>query len=295
MFSGKFEVKGRKVLITGGSQGLGAELALKCVERGANVTILARTKTKLIETVKRIESKKIDKDQLVDYRAVDLSDYEATAVALKDINADVVFFCAGASIPKIFTDLTPTELKQGIDINLKTSINVSHIIMKQMIQEKKLYNRHFIYCSSILAIYPFIGYGQYAPSKAGIRALSDILRQEGAPFGIKVHTIFAGNFKSEGFDKEELTKPEITRQIEGPSDAISVDKCSSIILKYLDQGYEIIFTDFIGWFLYGGMLGFSPTVFWIVQPFLAFLIALISPIYRMMVNRDITNYYKKQK
>ncbi|CAK0791348.1 unnamed protein product, partial [Prorocentrum cordatum] len=50
----RIKVSGKHVVITGGSQGLGKALALLCVQRGARVTIVARTASKLEEACAEI-------------------------------------------------------------------------------------------------------------------------------------------------------------------------------------------------------------------------------------------------
>jgi short-subunit dehydrogenase len=300
MLPGQFDVKGKTVVITGGSQGLGAQLAQQVFQRGAHhVVIMARTEANLKSTIAKIEQHRVNEEQKLEYRAVDLSCYEEAERALDGVEPDVVLFCAGASVPKLFTDLTPEELKKGIDINLGTAANVAHIAFAKMCKAGKEPavngSRHLVFCSSVLAVFPFIGYGQYAPSKAAIRALADVLRHEGAPFGIRVHTVFAGNFASEGFAVEEKTKPAITSTIEGASSAITVERCAQIVLWFLDHGYETIFTDVVGWVLYSGMLGFSPRVLAIPQAVLALLLALITPIYMVFVRRDVASYFNKSK
>ena len=98
------------------------------------------------------------------------------------------------------------------------------------------------------------------------------------------------------FDVEEnKTKPEITKNIEGSSYPISCEKCANIIIDSLDRGFETITTDFIGWVLTTISLGLSPRIFGPLQAILGFIIALIAPIISWFIDRDIKNYFKKQK
>lgn len=47
--------EGQHIFITGGSQGIGQSLAQQFVQRGANVTIVSRTQSKLDDVVRQIE------------------------------------------------------------------------------------------------------------------------------------------------------------------------------------------------------------------------------------------------
>jgi 3-dehydrosphinganine reductase len=57
MFPGRkhFPVAGRTVVVTGGSQGMGKQLAILLAAKGANVVIVARTVSKLKAALKEIE------------------------------------------------------------------------------------------------------------------------------------------------------------------------------------------------------------------------------------------------
>ncbi|CDR43780.1 CYFA0S12e04258g1_1 [Cyberlindnera fabianii] len=299
MLSGQLSVKDKHVVITGGSQGLGAEMGRQLVLKGASsVTLIARTETKLKAVVNTIKEVRVSDKQVVSYIAADVSVYKECEDAVRSLEfaPDLVFLCAGSSIPKLLLDLTPKELEQGVAVNYNTALFFSHAVFKRMATSPAVpYARHIVFCSSVLALYPFIGYGQYAPSKAAIRSLSDIMRHEGLPFNIKVACVYAGNFASEGFAEEEKTKPVITREIEGPSSPITVEKCAEIVLWWLDRGYQTIYTDMIGWFLGAGSLGFSPRVAGLLQIVVALLLAIIGPIYVLICERDIKKFFKKQQ
>ena len=297
MLSGQFNVKGKNVVITGGSQGLGAELGRQMVMKGASsVVLIARTQSKLAQVVENIKKFRLDEEQEVTYAVADLCNYDSCAQVVEQLSKpDIVFLCAGSSIPKLLLDLTAEELQQGVSINYNTALFFTHAVLKLMSSQTVGHKRYLVYCSSILGIFPFIGYGQYAPAKAAIRSLSEVVRQEAAQYNIGVSCVYPGNFASEGFDEEEKTKPAITKQIEGPSDAITVEKCAEIILWWLDHGYEVVFTDMIGWFLSCGMLGMGPRVFGVLQVFVALLLSIVAPVYSIIMRRDIRNYFRTKR
>lgn len=298
MFAGHFDVNGKHVVVTGASQGLGAELGRQVILRGAaSVVLIARTQRKLDGVVQNIKKFRLRDSQRVEYVSADLADYNECLRAVDALadSPDVVFLCAGSSVPKLFMDLTQKELEAGIAINYNTSLYFSHAAMKRMTCQNVPYKRKLVFCSSVLAVFPFIGYAQYAPSKAAIRALSDVLQHEGEHYGIDVACVYPGNFASEGYEEEEKTKPSITKDIEGASAAITVEKCADIILWWLDHGYSTVYTDMIGWFLGCGMLGMGPRVFGPLQVVVSLLLAIIAPVYMWITRRDIKNYFKATK
>ncbi len=51
------KLDGKTVLITGGASGIGKQLAIRCAEEGANISICSRTESKLMETKRVCEEK----------------------------------------------------------------------------------------------------------------------------------------------------------------------------------------------------------------------------------------------
>lgn len=319
-----FNPEYKTAVVFGASQGLGADIALRLYQRKCGVVLVARTEDKLKEQVARIrgqttsvsqptsaefssESTPTPLDPLLEYSVCDIADYDS-CVKLWDhllntleVDPDFVFCCAGNSVPKLFGDLTGKELASGVNTNYLTAANAVHSGFKAVLQKnageliKTFKLRHVILFSSVTAPFPFIGYSQYAPMKAAVSALSLVLRQELMSYNYRVSCVYAGNFASEGFYEEEKTKPEITKVIEGPSDAMSPLDCCDMIFDKLAKGYDSIYTDFIGWVLGLSVLGTQPRnwgffqvlmllLFLIAEP-IAFIIFVVLPIRKYLQPR----------
>ena len=296
----KFETKGKLAVISGGSQGLGKSLAKELVKGGASVIIVSRTEATLKETAKELQEI-IDSDQssedykqYVKYIAADVSKHEESVRVFDEIGAipDIVGCFAGTSIPGLFTEMDGSQLDKGVDLGYKTSLHFSHAGLKAMIKADDDERRHLIFCISCVAFYSFIGYGSYAPGKAAIRSLADILRQECMPYNIRVTTVAPGNMDTPGFEQEEKTKPEITRKIEGPSTPLDPDVVAKQVMKDLRRGQQMIYTDLIGWLLSGLQLGTSPRTWAPLQTLIAIVLIVIAPILSWFVERDIKSYFK---
>lgn len=297
---------GKTAVIVGASQGLGAELAILLYKEGCSVVLVARREAKLQEQVEKISlltSK--SSEATATYIASDVSKYEG-AVSLwnqvfeRDQDPDFVFCCAGSAVPKLLDDITPDEINTGIDTNYKTAFNTIHAMFKKVKSAHNIpYNqhkkRHVVLCSSVVAFFPFIGYGQYAPMKAALLSLSLILRHELGPYNFRVSCVFPGNFLSEGYEIEQASKPEITRTIEGPSNAILAQECAEIVLDKLSKGYDTVTTDFIGWLLGCSTLGMLPRSWGLFQVILSFFLLIIAPIANIVIYNDITKYFKERE
>lgn len=200
--------------------------------------------------------------------------------------------CAGGSIPKLFTDLTPKELEMGVKVNYMTTLFVVHRAM-QLVP-----TAHVMLFSSATAFFPFIGYSQYAPAKVSLKALASILRHE-LP-NTRISCIYPGNFYSEGYILEEMSKPEITRSIEGSSYPISCEECCDKIVWWLQHGYDDITTDSVGWLLMSLDMGLNKhnnnSAYWFLQ-WLVGVAAnlLIVPFYMVLCSYQIRKWHQKNK
>lgn len=286
------------VVISGASQGLGASIAKELVKEGANVVIVSRTEKKLQAKVAELKKMaKYGERQRISYIAADVSDAEDCKRVFKEIAdvPDIVLCCAGNAHPGLFVDIETEVLEQNLKNVYCTSLYFSHAGMKAMIKGDISKKRHLVFCSSVLAVFPFIGYAGYGPAKAATRALADILRQECIPYNIRVTNILPGNMDTEGFAEEEKTKPEITRIIEGSSKPLDPDQVAIQVIKDLNKGRQMIYTDFIGWVLSANMLGVSPRTLGFFQALLAVFFAFFGGIVNWTIENDIRKYFAKNK
>lgn len=302
-----FQPATKSALIVGASQGVGADIALRLYEQECTVILVARTESKLKQQVARIVQRAGEKtnsrgEPSIEYYVCDAADYDQcwemwNKLMIRDIDPDFIFCCAGSSIPKLFGDLTGKELANGININYNTAVNTIHAGHKTMLAKhdklrpEQFKLRHLVLFSSTVASYPFIGYAQYAPSKAAISSLSIILRQELGPFNYRVSCVFPGNFESEGYAEEQLTKPEITKTIEGASKPIPSLECCDMVLDRLSKGYDSIYTDFIGWVLASLVLGVNPRCWGLFQVVISLLFLIIAPIANYVVYLDVKKFF----
>ncbi|RKP30794.1 3-ketosphinganine reductase [Metschnikowia bicuspidata] len=311
-----FNPENKCAVVIGASQGLGTDIALRLYQRNCSVVLVARTESRLQQQVERIrnesdsdqsDSDKADSDKaatlnpLLEYYVCDVTDYNSCVAMwthLMDtlhIDPDYIFCCAGGAVPKLFGHLSGTELAAGMNLNYLTAANVCHSGFKAVVQRTQSATfkpRHIVLFSSVVGLFPFIGYGQYGPGKAALSALSLILRQELMCYNYRVSCVHAGNFASEGYAEENKTKPEITLLIEGCSEAISTMECCDLVFDRLAKGYDTIYTDFIGWVLGLSVLGIHPRYWGFFQMLMSLVFLLVEPIaYYFAIKRPIRQHH----
>ena len=133
----------KKVLVTGGSQGLGLALATLLASRGAHVVICSRSEAKLELALRKIETFRQQEKQHLSYVVADVSTFAAASAAIKacPISIDTVFCCAGAAIPGHFLDQTEAEFDKGISLIYKTALSTAHVCMLTLTHTFRL--RHY--------------------------------------------------------------------------------------------------------------------------------------------------------
>lgn len=118
------DLKGRHVVITGGSSGIGKAAAVEAARLGANVTVIGRDVGKLTSAVAEITANCLDKNnQQILSMALDVtSDYKTIDQKFKSIEEKLgpIFMlvnCAGMCICGQFEKMDVDVIKQMIDLN----------------------------------------------------------------------------------------------------------------------------------------------------------------------------------
>lgn len=111
-------LNGSKVLVIGGSSGIGLAIALACKQAGAEVIIASRDEQKL----KKAQQKIGDNCSFI---KCDISSADATNKLFEQIeNIDHVVVSAGKPLQKNFLDINEQEARADIDINFWSKFNV---------------------------------------------------------------------------------------------------------------------------------------------------------------------------
>ena len=135
-FGRRRSINGKHVVVTGGSSGIGLEIARQAAEAGASVTLVARNKDRLLEAQEAVKAAMIrPREQKVQTVSVDISGSASeVAAALEDVETELgpVFLlvnCAGTAVAKKFEDTTEEDVRRMMDINYHGSVNVTRALV----------------------------------------------------------------------------------------------------------------------------------------------------------------------
>jgi len=178
-------------LVTGASSGMGRETAIRLAEKGFQVIAAARRIDRLNELAEQFQN--------ITPMRVDLSQSEDTEVfcdyiSTLPIPVSVLINNAGYSIRGALEDVSMEAIKRIFEVNLFALICITQACLPGM---RNLRKGTIVNLSSIAGKFAFPGSGVYAATKYAVEGITDALRMELAPFGIRVVAIRPGPIATE--------------------------------------------------------------------------------------------------
>ena len=238
-------------LITGGTRGIGKQIALTFAKEGYDIAINYRTENDDLKNTKReIEANNV-KFFSVQGDVIKFEDCEKFVKQIIEEfgNIDVLVNNAGITRDTLLMRMKEEDFKQVIDTNLVGTFNVTKNVISYMMKAR---NGRIINISSVVGISGNAGQTNYAASKAGIIGFTKSLAKEVASRNITVNAVAPGFIDTQMTAvlkediKEEIAKKIPLKRMGTPQDVANVVK----FLASSDSSYitgQVIHID-------GGML-----------------------------------------
>lgn len=240
------------------------------------------------------------------YISADVADHSYAGPLLAEVIAwnngrspDIVWCVAGMSTPDLFLNLDMENMRRQMDINYWGTAEMSHAILKEWLAQDAPVEKepkHLIMTASTIALFTVAGYTPYAPTKGAMRMLADTLSHEVQlyPQDVKIHIVMPGNILSPGFERESMSKPEITKQIEDVDPQQTPDDAARCAIAGLEKGQYIVVLNYLGWLMRWGGLGSSLRNNWLVDAIMcAITVMIIVPIFQIDILGKTRAYGKK--
>ena len=234
----------RKVLITGGSSGIGAAAAQAFTGRGFRVAITGSDQIALDRVSGVTGAVAIAGDLREPGRPRRV--VEAASAALDGL--DVVVSNAGIGWSGSFGSMTDEEIDALLDVNLRASAHVARAALAHL----RPGTGHLVFVGSIAGLIGVAGEAWYSATKAGLGMLADVLRAELRSAGIGVTLLVPGVVDTPFFDRRNVP---YQRQFPRP---IAAELVAGAIVEAVERRTEtVIVPGWLGWpaRLKGGLPG----------------------------------------
>ena len=179
-----FRLKGKRALVTGAGRGIGLAIAQAYAERGADVTLCARSEDELEAAVQDLRGKGLIAEAMV----ADVTDVSAFAAMIEARPAfDVLVNNAGTNRPRPLSDITAEDYDVILGLNLRAAIFVLQAVTRRMMAQGV--------AGSIINMSSQMGHGGaanrslYCASKWALEGFTKTAAIELGPKGIRVNTI----------------------------------------------------------------------------------------------------------
>ncbi len=181
-----YDFKGKNILITGVSGGIGYAVAKKLIASGAEIYTNSRRDVEIISEKHH-------------HFCGDISDEDTLESWISEIpNIDGVVYSAGILDTYPIRFAKKEKMMKTWDINFFAAVNLSvHLIKKKKLNR----NGAFVFISSISAKFPYIGGSMYTTSKAALETYSKVLALELKDKLIRCNCIASAMVKTEMYEK----------------------------------------------------------------------------------------------
>lgn len=220
-------LQNKVALITGGSRGIGREIALALAEKGAVVIINYQgSGEKAAEVAEQI--RKMGKE--AECFCCNVAEFERCGSMIRDIvqkygHLDILINNAGITRDGLLMKMSESDFDDVINVNLKGAFNTIRHASRYFLKQR---SGKIINISSVSGVMGNAGQANYSASKAGIIGLTKSVAKELGSRGINVNAIAPGFIETDMTDAmpekaKEAIKEQITlKRVGTPRDIATV-------------------------------------------------------------------------
>ena len=189
-------VKGKNILITGASRGIGKGIAQAFAQHGANVAFTYSSSAGPAEELEKELSALGVKAKAYQSNAADFESAQqlATDVLAEFGSIDVLINNAGITKDNLLMRISEEDFDKVIEVNLKSVFNMTKAVQRTMLKQR---HGSLIHMSSVVGVKGNAGQSNYAASKAGIIGFSKSVALELGSRNIRSNVIAPGFIETE--------------------------------------------------------------------------------------------------
>jgi len=221
------QFKGKIALVTGGTAGIGKEVALQFARQGADVAIFGTNEEKAKTAIQEMEALKAAPQQRFAYFLVDVSCSKDVERYVQQVlndwgRIDILVNNAGITRDNLLMRMTEEEWDLVVDVNLKSLYNTCRVLVRPMMKQR---TGKIINITSVVGLTGNAGQVNYSASKAGMIGFTKSLAKELASRNICVNCVAPGYIQ--------------TQMTQGLSDQIKESILSKIPLSRMGQAIDV--------------------------------------------------------
>lgn len=190
-------MKGKKVLVTGGSRGIGKEIVKIFLEEGADVHFISTSPSPHMDEMESLAAANETSVTWHQGNVADEAQMTAIVEPLAKEGLDVVVNNAGITRDGLIFRMSLEQWEQVMQVNLTSAFIISRIAASQMIRKR---TGAIINMSSVVGVTGNGGQCNYSASKAGMIGLTKSLAKEVSSRGVRVNAV------APGFIDTDMTK-----------------------------------------------------------------------------------------
>jgi len=232
-----YDLKGKNVLVTGASAGIGAALAEAFAARGATVGICARRADRLADVLARCRAHAPESRSWT----VDLADLGALPAFARQVSdemggVDVLVNNAGIPKRKPVQVLTPEIVDQLMEINYQSPVHLTLALLPEITEREG----RIVFVSSVAARLSPPAEAAYAATKAAISAWAECMKVDLRDTAVRIHVVYPGIIDTELFTLPDNDPAPMAIE------ALPVEALVGPVLDLVEQeGFEVSVPD---WF-----------------------------------------------
>ncbi len=227
---------GKRVLVTGGSSGIGLATARQLREAGDSLVLVARDEAKLASARAELE-RRAGRGELhalsCDLGKRDQVEGLAGRLPESMRSLDVLVNNAGVVMPGPFLDLPLAQFDEMMQVNFFGSMQLTRLLLPSMLERR---TGHVAFVNSLVGLMGIFGYTAYAASKWALRGFAEALRCEVHPKGVRVTVCYPPDTDTPQHAFELQHMPPETKAIAGNAKAVTADEVATKLLCGMAAG-----------------------------------------------------------
>ena len=211
----EFSLAGRRAMITGGSRGLGKEIALGLAQAGADLVLVGRERDSLDAAASEASTLGAEVATLVGDLSVPEQAEETARRAVDELGPiDVLVNNVGGRRFDVPTEEMPTETwRTQLDLNVTSAFVCTKIVGGEMVKRRSGRIVNVASISGLIANRGIAGRG-YEAGKAALVAFTRAVAADWAPYGVGVNAIAPGFFLTDPNRRWFEENPRLQETIE---------------------------------------------------------------------------------